>query len=103
MKKKVHKVTPAPKSTTIKKKPKPIKKTVVQPVAQPDVQANDDLSTLGRQPIEFFVERYGADHFRVIDNIGFVFSNGRWVSVDVDGFSYVEREICAGDPQFVPV
>ncbi len=86
-------------------KPKTPKKKAVQKVI-PAAQAVllepslDDLSHLGRQPIEFYQERYG-NRFRVIDNIGFVYSDGKWVAVDVDGFTYMERDICPGDPEFV--
>ena len=32
-----------------------------------------------------------------------VFVDGCWVTVDVDGFVYTERVICAGDPEFIEV
>jgi hypothetical protein len=32
-----------------------------------------------------------------------VFVDGCWVAVDVDGFVYTERMICAGDPEFIAV
>ena len=31
----------------------------------------------------------------------FVFVDGCWVAVDVDGFAYYERVICPGDPDFI--
>src|SRR5512133_3464803 len=60
-----------------------------------------EVFSLGRHPKEFFVQRYGANHFRLIGNSYFVFVDGCWVAVDVDGFTYTERVICAGDPDFV--
>ena len=62
-----------------------------------------EVFSLGRHPKEFFVQRYGANHFRLIGNTYFVFVDGCWVAVDVDGFVYSERLICAGDPDFVVV
>jgi hypothetical protein len=62
-----------------------------------------EVFSLGRHPKEFFVQRYGASHFRLIGNTYFVFVDGCWVAVDVDGFVYTERLICAGDPDFVVV
>ena len=62
-----------------------------------------EMFSLGRHPKEFFVQRYGANHFRLIGNSYFVFVDGCWVAVDVDGFTYTERVICAGDPEFVAV
>jgi hypothetical protein len=62
-----------------------------------------EVFSLGRHPKEFFVQRYGANHFRLIGNSYFVFVDGCWVAVDVDGFTYTERVICAGDPDFVVV
>ena len=64
---------------------------------------HSDVFSLGRHPKEFFVQRYGANHFRLIGNSYFVFVDGCWVAVDVDGFVYTERVICAGDPGFVVV
>jgi len=58
---------------------------------------------LGQHPKEFFVQRFGANHFRLIGNTYFVFVDGCWVSVDVVGFVFVERVICAGDPEFIAV
>jgi hypothetical protein len=62
-----------------------------------------DVFSLGRHPKEFFVQRFGASHFRLIGNTYFVFVDGCWVSVDVDGFTYSERVICAGDPEFIAI
>jgi hypothetical protein len=64
---------------------------------------HSEVFSLGRHPKEFFVQRFGASHFRLIGNTYFVFVDGCWVSVDVDGFVYSERVICAGDPEFVEV
>ena len=62
-----------------------------------------EVFSLGRHPKEFFVQRFGANHVRLIGNTYFVFVDGCWVSVDVDGFVYSERVICAGDPEFVAI
>src|SRR6266496_1913256 len=62
-----------------------------------------EVFSLGRHPKEFFVQRYGANHFRLIGNTYFAFVDGCWVAVDVDGFVYTERVICAGDPEFIEV
>jgi hypothetical protein len=62
-----------------------------------------EVFSLGRHPKEFFVQRYGANHVRLIGNTYFVFLDGCWVSVDVDGFVYSQRVICAGDPEFIAV
>jgi hypothetical protein len=64
---------------------------------------HSEVFSLGRHPKEFFVQRFGANHFRLIGNTYFVFVDGCWVAVDVDGFVYTERIICAGDPDFVVV
>src|SRR5205823_6972373 len=62
-----------------------------------------EVFSLGRHPKEFFVQRFGENHFRLIGNSYFVFVDGCWVAVDVDGFVYTERVICAGDPDFIVV
>jgi hypothetical protein len=62
-----------------------------------------EVFSLGRHPKEFFVQRFGASHFRLIGNTYFAFVDGCWVAVDVDGFVYTERVICAGDPDFIEV
>jgi hypothetical protein len=64
---------------------------------------HSEVFSLGRHPKEFFVQRYGANHFRLIGNSYFVFLDGCWVAVDVDGFTYTQRIICQGDPDFVVV
>jgi hypothetical protein len=62
-----------------------------------------DVFSLGRHPKEFFVQRYGANHFRLIGNSYFVFVDGCWVAVDVDGLTFTQRVICPGEPEFVEV
>ena len=62
-----------------------------------------EVFTLGRHPKEFFIQRFGANHFRLIGNTYFVFVDGCWVAVDVGGFVYAERVICRGDPEFIVV
>jgi cytoskeletal protein RodZ len=64
---------------------------------------HSEVFSLGRHPKEFFVQRYGASHVRLIGNTYFVFVDGCWVSVDVDGFVYTQRIICAGEPDFIEV
>ena len=64
---------------------------------------HSEVFSLGRHPKEFFIQRYGTNHVRLIGNAYFVFVDGCWVSVDVDGFVYTERVICAGDPEFIEV
>jgi len=64
---------------------------------------HSEVFSLGRHPKDFFVQRFGATHFRLIGNTYFVFVDGCWVSVDVDGFAYTERVICAGEPDFIVV
>ena len=62
-----------------------------------------EVFALGRHPKEFFVQRYGANHFRLIGNTYFVFVDSCWVAVDVAGFVLTERVICDGDPDFIVV
>jgi hypothetical protein len=62
-----------------------------------------EVFALGQHPKEFFIQRYGANHFRLIGNTYFVFVDGCWVAVDVAGFVFVERVICQGDPDFIVV
>jgi len=62
-----------------------------------------EVFSLGRHPKEFFVQRFGERHFRLIGNSYFAFVDGCWVAVDVDGFVYTERVICPGDPDFIEV
>ena len=64
---------------------------------------HSEVFSLGRHPKEFFVQRFGTSHFRLIGNTYFVFVDGCWVAADVDGFVYTERVICAGDPDFVVI
>jgi hypothetical protein len=64
---------------------------------------HSEVFSLGRHPKEFFVQRFGDRHFRMIGNGYFVFVDNCWVAVDVDGFVYTERVICAGDPEFIEV
>ena len=64
---------------------------------------HSEVFSLGRHPKEFFVHRFGANHFRLIGNTYFAFVDGCWVAVDVDGFVYTERVLCAGDPDFVVI
>jgi hypothetical protein len=64
---------------------------------------HSEVFNLGRHPKEFFVQRFGANHFRLIGNTYFVFVDSCWVAVDVDGFVYTERMICPGDPDFIEV
>jgi hypothetical protein len=64
---------------------------------------HSEVFSLGRHPKEFFVQRFGANHIRLIGNTYFAFVDGCWVAVDVDGFVYSERVICSGDPDFVAV
>jgi hypothetical protein len=64
---------------------------------------HSEVFSLGRHPKEFFVQRFGENHLRLIGNSYFAFVDGCWVAVDVDGFVYTERVICAGDPDFIEV
>ena len=64
---------------------------------------HSEVFSLGRHPKEFFVQRFGTNHVRLIGNTYFAFVDGCWVSVDVDGFVYSERVICQGDPDFVVI
>src|SRR6266581_4173798 len=62
-----------------------------------------EVFSLGRHPKEFFIQRFGASHFRLIGSTYFVFVDGCWIAVDVDGFVFTERVICAGDPDFIVI
>ncbi len=64
---------------------------------------HSEVFSLGRHPKEFYVQRYGASHFRLIGNAYYVFLDGCWAAVDVDGFTYTQRVICPGDSDFVEV
>ena len=81
----------------------PASKTHTKVNVQEFKSSHREVFTLGRHPQEFFVERFGANHFRLIGNTYFVFVNGCWVAVDVAGFTFVERVICEGDPDFIVV
>ena len=67
------------------------------------ITRHSEVFSLGRHPKEFFVQRYGASHFHLIGNSYFVFVDGCWVAVDVDGFTYTQRVVCPGEPDFVEV
>jgi hypothetical protein len=62
-----------------------------------------EVFKLGRHPKNFFIQRFGANHFRLIGNTYFVLVDGCWVAVDVAGFTFVERVICEGDPDYIVV
>ena len=64
---------------------------------------HSEVLHLGRHPKEFFLQRYGASHFRLIGKTYFVFVDGCWAAVDVDGFVFTQRVICPGDPEFIEV
>ncbi|HZR06010.1 MAG TPA: hypothetical protein VFA61_09295 [Candidatus Udaeobacter sp.] len=64
---------------------------------------HSEVFSLGRHPKEFFVQRFGANHVRLIGNTYFAFVDGCWVAVDVDGYVYSERVICPGDPEFIEI
>jgi hypothetical protein len=64
---------------------------------------HSEVFSLGRPPKDFFVQRFGENHFRLIGNTYFVFVDNCWVAVDVDGFVYTERVICQGDPDYVVI
>ena len=64
---------------------------------------HSEVFNLGRHPKEFFVQRYGASHFRLIGSTYFVFVDNCWVAVDVEGFVYTERIICPGEPDYIVI
>lgn len=64
---------------------------------------HQEVFSLGRHPREFFIQRFGSNHFHLIGNTYFVFVDNCWVAVDVDGFTYTQRVICPGDPDFIEV
>ena len=64
---------------------------------------HSEVFNLGRHPKEFFVQRFGASHFRLIGSTYFVFVDNCWVAVDVDGFVYTERVICPGEPDYIVI
>ena len=49
---------------------------------------HSEVFSLGHHPKEFFIQRYGDNHFRLIGNSYFVFVDGCWIAVVVDGFTY---------------
>ena len=65
--------------------------------------SHTEVFNLGRHPKNFFIQRYGANHFRLIGNTYFVFVDGCWVAVDVAGFTFVQRVICEGDPDYIVI
>jgi cytoskeletal protein RodZ len=66
-------------------------------------QRHSEVFSLGRHPKEFFIQKFGEKHVRMIGQTYFVFVDGCWVAVDVDGSTYTERVICAGDPEYIVV
>ena len=64
---------------------------------------HSEVFNLGRHPKEFFIQKFGSNHFRLIGNTYFVFVDSCWVAVDVAGFVFSERVICDGDPDFIVV
>src|SRR5881398_3765557 len=103
----VNRNEPGARSSTSQTKVRSTNQTNVNQSTRVNVQEfksrHSEVFSLGRHPKEFFVQRFGANHFRLIGNSYFVFVDGCWVAVDVDGFMFTERVICAGDPDFVEV
>ena len=62
---------------------------------------HSEVFNLGRHPKSFFIQKFGVQHVRLIGNTYFVFVDNCWVAVDVEGFAFAERVICAGDPDFI--
>jgi type IV secretory pathway VirB10-like protein len=89
------------RSSTSRTSPKSTSQTKVN--VQEFKSRHSEVFNLGRHPKEFFIERFGANHFRLIGNTYFVFVDGCWVAVDVAGFTFVDRVICEGDPDFIVV
>lgn len=89
-------VNKAQSSSSTKTRTKVVNKTEFK-------STHSEVFTLGQHDKEFFVQRFGASHFRLIGNTYFVFVDGCWVAVDVVGFTFVERVICEGDPDFIVV
>src|SRR5207247_9860759 len=52
---------------------------------------HSEVFSLGRHPKEFLVQRFGANHFRLIGNSYFVFVDGCWVGVTVGGLVVPRR------------
>jgi len=103
----IKKNAPGERSTTNETNVRSTNQTNVNQNTKVNVQEfkshHSELFSLGRHPKEFFVQRFGANHFRLIGNTYFVFVDNCWVAVDVDGFVYTERVICQGDPDFVVI
>jgi hypothetical protein len=103
----VNRTEPGARSSTSQTNVRSTNQTNVNQSTKVNVQEfksrHSEVFSLGRHPKEFFVQRFGANHFRLIGNTYFVFVDGCWVAVDVDGFVYSERVICAGDPEFIEV
>jgi len=55
---------------------------------------HSEVFSLGRHPKEFFVQKFGANHFRLIGNTYFVFVDNCWVAVDVEGCGPEDRSEC---------
>jgi len=81
----------------------PSSKTQTKVNVQEFKSQHREVFALGQHPKEFFIERFGANHFRLIGNTYFVFVDVCWVAVDVAGFVFTERVICEGDPDFIVV
>jgi hypothetical protein len=103
----IKKNAPGPRSSTNETNVSSTNQTNVNQSTKVNVQEfksrHSEVFSLGRHPKEFFVQRFGANHFRLIGNTYFAFVDGCWVAVDVDGYVYTERVICAGDPEFIEV
>jgi hypothetical protein len=103
----VNKSEPGARSSTNETNVRSTNQTNVNQSTKVNVQEfrsrHSEVFSLGRHPKEFFVQRFGENHFRLIGNTYFAFVDGCWVAVDVDGFVYTERVICPGDPDFVEV
>jgi hypothetical protein len=58
----------------------------------------------GRHDRDFYRSRYGG-HFRFFPafNEYFIFENGCWYAVDVEGNVYLDRTICPGDQYFIDI
>jgi hypothetical protein len=103
----VNKNEPGARSSTSQTNVRSTNQTNVNQSTKVNVQEfksrHSEVFSLGRHPKEFFVQRFGENHFRLIGNTYFAFVDNCWVAVDVDGFVYTERVICAGDPEFIEV
>jgi hypothetical protein len=103
----IKKNAPGERSTTNETNVKSTNQTNVNQSTKVNVQEfksrHSEVFSLGRHPKEFFVQRFGTNHVRLIGNSYFVFVDNCWVAVDVDGYVHTERVICAGDPDFIEV